>query len=206
MARRNCLLWKTGRLSETMNRWGSMEPALRHLEPFRRAISINRKSIRCAYTRIHELIAYRLTHSRWREKQKEREKIKEGMSKRGVCSEEIFSYSAMNYIISGRKRLLTREVAGGSGFKHSSVIGSLQSGSIHNYKVIGVPIKTTTIRCAVFFLRSYRVTFAYAITQTPKKSPNVVIEYLYVINSIDSEFFLITKSLSFICVKCQYKN
>lgn len=114
MARRNCLLWKTGRLSETMNRWGSMEPALRHLEPFRRAISINRKSIRCAYTRIHELIAYRLTHSRWREKQKEREKVKEGMSKRGVCSEEIFSYSAMNYIISGRKRLLTREVQAGA--------------------------------------------------------------------------------------------
>lgn len=204
MARRNCLLWKTGRLSETMNRWGSMEPALRHLEPFRRAISINRKSIRCAYTRIHELIAYRLTHSRWREKQKEREKVKEGMSKRGVCSEEIFSYSAMNYIISGRKRLLTREVAGGSGFKHSSVIGSLQSGSIHNYKVIGVPIKTTTIRCAVFFFALIALRLR---TRSPKrlikKSSNVVIEYLYVINSIDSEFFLITKSLSFIYIKCQ---
>lgn len=73
MARRNCLLWKTLRLSETMNRWGSMEPGLRHLEPFRRAISINRKSIRCAYTRIHEPVAYTdsLIHGGKRNEEKE---------------------------------------------------------------------------------------------------------------------------------------
>lgn len=85
-----------------------------------------------------------------RETKRKSEEAKEGMGRKGVCSKEIFSYSAMNYIISGRKRLLTREVAGRSGFKHSPVIGSLKSGSIHNYRVIGVPIKTTTIHRAVF--------------------------------------------------------
>jgi len=83
---------------------------------------------------------------------RKRKKVKERMGKRErMHSEEIFSYSAMNYIISGRKHLLTREVAGRSGFKHSPVIGSLKSGSIHNYRVIGVPIKTTIQRAVFLF-------------------------------------------------------
>lgn len=123
-----------------------MEPGLRHLEPSWRAISINRKSIRCihTYSRIGSIQTRSFTIER------ETKRKRESKRRRGVCSEEIFSYLEMNYIISGRKRLLTREVAGRSGFKHSPVIGSLKSGSIHNYRIIGVPIKTTTIRRAVF--------------------------------------------------------
>lgn len=65
-----------------MNRRVSMEPSLRRLEPFRRAISINRKSTRRAYTRIHEPVAYSLTHlgmerERERKKGREREKGKD---------------------------------------------------------------------------------------------------------------------------------
>lgn len=113
MARWNCLLWKTGRLSETMNRWVSMEPSLRRLEPFRRAISINRKSTRRAYTRIHEPITYSLSHSRRREKESKRNKGKEGEKDKEKRARETYamrkssSHLAMNYIISGGKERLS---------------------------------------------------------------------------------------------------
>jgi len=69
-----------------------MEPSLRRLEPFRRAISINRKSTRRAYTRIHELVAYNLIHSQWGERKRDKEtRGRRGrMGKRDVCSTEIF--------------------------------------------------------------------------------------------------------------------